>query len=76
VLGNAAALSKKVILLGAAGLVVTVADVPAVPDVPTVAVMPVASVALLLGMNEVCSVPVDVVTPEVGVSVEVNPVLG
>ncbi len=57
-------------------MVVMLPEAPAVADVPTVAVMVVASVALLLGVKEVCVVPVELVLPEVGTSVEVNPVLG
>jgi len=76
VLGNVAALSRKVILLGPAGLVVMIAETPGIPDVPMVAVTAAASVALLLGTNEVAVVPVEPVLAEVGVNEEVNPVLG
>ncbi len=61
--------------MGAAALVVTIADTPEMDDVPIVAVMAALSVTALLGVNVVVAVPVEPVEPEVGVSDAVNPVV-
>jgi len=63
---------------GAAAEVMMLADwavsTPAPP--PMVAVMVVASVAQLLGVNDVVTVPAPLVVPEVGESIAVKPECG
>jgi len=62
-------------LVGAPAIVWTLAVDAVVADVPMVATTAVASACQLLGVN-VVEVPLDVVTPEVGLKLAVYPLVG